>query len=180
MTTPGYAYAAADPSRAEHLVGNLALFTGILTVDRVTKVLVPYFLDLHQSIPVIPSVFNLTYVLNTGGAFGIMAGWDSPLRRIFFITASIVALGLLIHLYRHAGKSPHRSIRLSLAVITAGAMGNLYDRMMTGEVVDFLDFYVGSYHWPAFNVADSAITLGAGYLLYLYVTGRVDFPENGG
>jgi hypothetical protein len=88
------------------VIKDIALFTGILTLDRITKVLVPHFMDLYQSIEVIPSFFSLTYVLNTGGAFGILAGWDSPFRRIFFIAASIVALGLLIHLYRLARREP--------------------------------------------------------------------------
>lgn len=162
------------------MIKDIALFTGILTLDRITKVLVPHFMDLYQSIEVIPSFFSLTYVLNTGGAFGILAGWDSPFRRIFFIAASIVALGLLIHLYRLARREPSGAVRLSLVAITAGAGGNLYDRLITGRVVDFLDVYLGSYHWPAFNVADSAITVGAGSLLFLYVTGRAEFsqPEN--
>jgi signal peptidase II len=81
---------------------------------------------------------------------------------------------LLWFLYRQVARSPSRSLRLALVAIGGGAFGNLYDRALTGEVVDFLDFYLGSYHWPAFNVADIAISTGAVVLGYLYLTGRAD------
>lgn len=157
---------------------DLSLFIVILTADRVTKVLVPHFMDLYQSIPVIPSFIHLTYVRNTGGAFGVLAGWDSPLRRIFFTAASLAALFLLLHLYRHAVRSGSRSVRLALTAIGAGALGNLYDRIFSGGVVDFIDVFVGSLHWPSFNVADSAISIGAGVLLFLYLTGRIEDPAH--
>ena len=153
---------------------DLFLFILILTADRVTKVLVPHFMDLYESIPVIPSFIHLTYVRNTGGAFGILSGWDSPLRRIFFIVASLGALTLLLYLYRQTVRSGSRALRLSLTAIGAGAMGNLYDRIFSGGVVDFIDIFVGPYHWPSFNVADSAISVGAVTLLFLYMTGHID------
>ncbi len=150
------------------------LFILILTADRVTKVLVPNFMDLYESIPVIPSFIHLTYVRNPGGAFGILAGWDSHLRRIFFILASLGALTLLLHLYRHAVRSGSRPVRLAITAISAGAFGNLYDRVFSGGVVDFIDVFVGPYHWPSFNVADSAISVGAVTLLFLFLTGHID------
>ncbi|TNF46377.1 signal peptidase II [bacterium] len=153
---------------------DLFLFILILTADRVTKVLIPHFMDLYESIPVIPSFLHLTYVRNTGGAFGILAGWDSPLRRVFFIAASFGALMLLLHLYRHAVRSGSRPVRLSITAIGAGALGNLYDRVFSGGVVDFIDVFAGPYHWPSFNIADSAISVGAVALLYLYLTGHID------
>jgi len=153
---------------------DLFLFILILTADRVTKVLVPHFMDLYESIPVIPSFIHLTYVRNTGGAFGILAGWDSPLKKIFFIVASLGALTLLLYLYRQTVRSGSRALRLSLTAIGAGAMGNLYDRIFSGGVVDFIDIFVGPYHWPSFNVADSAISVGAVTLLFLYLTGHID------
>jgi len=153
---------------------DLSLFILILTADRVTKVLVPHFMDLYQSIPVIPSFFHLTYIRNTGGAFGILAGWDSPLKRIFFVAASLGALLLLLHLYRHAVRDGSRPVRLALTAIGAGALGNLYDRLFSGGVVDFIDIFIGSLHYPSFNVADSAITVGAAALLFLYLTGHID------
>lgn len=158
------------------MILDLLLFAAILAADRGTKLLIPAVMDLYTSIPVVPSLFHITYVRNSGGAFGILAGWDSPLRRAFFILASLAALALLVYMYLQALKAPGRALRLSLAAIAAGAIGNLYDRILTGEVVDFLDVFVGSYHWPAFNVADSAITVGACVLGYLFLTGRVDAP----
>ncbi len=149
-------------------------FAAILAADRITKALVPHFMELHQSIPVIPHFVNLTYVRNTGGAFGILATWDSPLRRGFFILASLAAMGLLVFLYRRAVSGSSRLLRFSLVAIGGGAFGNLYDRAVSGEVVDFIDVFIGSHHWPAFNVADSAISVGAVLLGYLYLTGRTD------
>jgi signal peptidase II len=156
------------------MIADLTLFGAIVAADRISKLIVPRFLDLHESIPVVSGLFNFTYVQNSGGAFGILASWDSPLRRGFFILASIAALVLLWILYRQAAASSSRSLRLALVAIGAGAFGNLYDRAFTGGVVDFLDFYLGTYHWPAFNIADSAISVGAVTLGYLYLTGKAD------
>jgi signal peptidase II len=156
------------------MIRDAIIFAAVITADRITKVIVPHFMDLHQSIPVIPNLFNFTYVRNTGGAFGILASWDSPMRRGFFIIASIAAIVLLWFLYRQAASSSSRLLRISLVSIGGGAFGNLYDRTVSGGVVDFLDFYIGSYHWPAFNIADSAISVGAIILAYLYFTGEAD------
>ncbi len=156
------------------MVLDITLFTLIILADRVTKLMIPKFMALHESIPLIKNFFHLTYVRNMGGAFGVLAGWDSPLRRVFFIVASIGALVLLGFLYKQALSSPYKGLRLSLVAIAGGAIGNLYDRLLMGEVVDFLDVFVGRYHWPAFNVADSAITVGACVLFFYYLTGRAD------
>jgi signal peptidase II len=153
---------------------DILLFSTILAADRITKAIIPRLMDLYQSITVVPGFFNITYVRNSGGAFGILAGWNSPFRRFFFILASIAALGLLIYLYRQAVRTATGYFRLAIVLIAAGAFGNLYDRAVTGEVVDFLDFFVGIHHYPAFNVADSAITVGGFLLAYLYLTGRTD------
>ncbi len=156
------------------MIGDISLFSVIIATDRLTKVLVPRFLELHSSVPVISGLFDITYARNSGGAFGLLSTWDSPLRRGFFIFASIAAMVLLWFLYRQVARSPSRSLRLALVAIGGGAFGNLYDRALTGEVVDFLDFYLGSYHWPAFNVADIAISTGAVILGYLYLTGKAE------
>jgi len=156
------------------MIRDSILFAAVITADRITKMIVSHFMDLHQSIPVIPNLFNFTYVKNTGGAFGILATWDSPMRRGFFIIASLAAIVLLWFLYRQAASGSSRLLRLSLVFIGGGAFGNLYDRAVSGEVVDFFDFYIGSYHWPAFNIADSGITVGAVILAYLFYTGDAD------
>ena len=156
------------------MVRDAIIFVVIIAGDRITKIIVPHFMDLHQSIPVIPNLFSFTYVRNTGGAFGILATWDSPLRRFFFIIASIAAIILLFYLYKQALSGSSPLLRISLVFIGGGAFGNLYDRAVTGEVVDFLDLYLGSWHWPAFNIADSAIVVGAVILAWLYFTGEAD------
>ena len=162
------------------MIGDISLFSFIVAADRITKVMVPRFLELHGSVPVISGLFDITYARTSGGAFGLLSAWDSPLRRGFFIFASIAALVLLLFLYRQAARSSSRSLRLALVAIGGGAFGNLYDRAFTGEVVDFLDFYLGSWHWPAFNVADIAISTGAVILGYLYLTGKADAILNSG
>ena len=156
---------------------DLPILLVILATDRITKIIVPRLMDLHQSVPVVPGFFHITYVRNTGAAFGILSGWNSPYRRLFFILASIAAIALLFFLYRQAAAGSSRYLRLSIVLIAAGALGNLYDRAITGHVVDFFDLFAGSYHWPAFNVADSSITVGVLVLGYLYLTGRLDAPS---
>jgi len=156
------------------MIRDAFIFAAVIAADRITKAMVPHFMDLHQSIPVVPDLFNLTYVLNTGGAFGILAGWDNPMRRGFFIIASVAAIALLGYLYRQAARGSSSVLRISFVLIGAGAFGNLYDRAVSGQVVDFLDFYAGSWHWPAFNIADSAISVGAMLLVYLYLTGEAE------
>ena len=147
----------------------LLIASGIILLDQVTKGLVTDRFLLHENLEVIPGFFNLTYIRNTGGAFGLLAGKASTLRTVLFLAVSCVALGIVFHLYR---KTPPGKpwLEAALAMTFGGALGNLIDRLRFGEVVDFLDFYVGTWHWPAFNVADSAITVGVGifcfYLLF--------------
>lgn len=129
----------------------------ILVLDQITKLYVDANFRLHESIPVIDGLFNLTYVRNKGAAFGIFA--DSAVRIPFFITVSIIAmLGILWYLSRL--RNDQRLAVFSLSLVFAGAVGNLIDRIRLGEVIDFLDVYWQTHHWPAFNVADSAITVG--------------------
>ena len=136
------------------------LFVACLVVlaDQVTKAMVVSNLNLYEVRPVLQEFFNITYITNTGAAFGFMAGSDKW-RHIFFQVISIVALGGLVYLYR---SSRNRSYPLlwGISLVFGGALGNLIDRIRYRSVIDFLDFYVGSYHWPAFNLADSAITVG--------------------
>lgn len=156
------------------MIKDAVILTAVLAADRVTKIIVPHLMDLHQSVPVIPGLFSFTYLRNTGGAFGILATWDSPMRRGFFIIASLAALALLVFLYKQALSASSPFLRLSLVLIAGGAFGNLYDRVVSGRVVDFLDFYLGNWHWPAFNVADSAISIGAILLAVLYFRGELE------
>jgi len=102
-------------------------------------------------------------VRNTGGAFGIFGGEKGGLGSILFILVSLIAIGSILFLFVRL-KEDEKTLSLSLSLILSGAIGNLIDRLRIGEVVDFLDFYLFSFHWPAFNIADSAICLGIGLM----------------
>lgn len=143
----------------------LALLGGtIVAVDQATKLSVMQSMRLHESIPIVPNLFSLTYIRNPGAAFGLLAGSSNAFRMVFFGVTSLFALGLLgTILYRLPEKDWMG--QLSIAGILGGAIGNLIDRLRYGEVIDFLDVYVDSYHWPAFNVADSAISVGVVFLI---------------
>ena len=132
----------------------------VLLLDRITKWAVASNIALHDSVPVVPGCFRLTHVQNTGAAFGLFAESAAQWKVGALVTFSVLALIVVSALlWRNSHSLSTTTIGLSL--ILGGAMGNLWDRMISGHVVDFLDFYVGSYHWPAFNVADSAIVIGA-------------------
>jgi signal peptidase II len=132
----------------------------ILLLDRLAKWSVASSIPLHDSVTVIPGCFRLTHVENTGAAFGLFAESTAQWKIGALVSFSVIALMVVSALlWKHSHSLSTTTIGLSL--ILGGATGNLWDRMMTGHVVDFLDFYVGTYHWPAFNVADSAIVIGA-------------------
>lgn len=139
---------------------HLALAAAIVVLDLATKYLVQRSLSLHESIVVIPNFFRITHVQNRGAAFGLFADSPSEWKLLFLIVFSIVALVVVSTLL---WKSSHTlsTTGLGLAFILGGALGNLWDRVVHGYVVDFLDFHIGSFHWPAFNVADTAIVGGA-------------------
>ena len=136
----------------------------LIALDRVTKLAVSENMQLYDSTAVIGGFFNLVHTRNTGIAFSMLAD-SQPFVKDYIIPAfSTVALGFIVYLFCRTGHTGARTLT-GLSLIVAGAAGNLYDRFAYGYVVDFLDFYVASYHWPAFNVADSCITIGAGLLL---------------
>jgi signal peptidase II len=135
----------------------------ILALDQYTKHKVQQKIHLYQTIKVIDGFFNLTHLRNPGGAFGILAGQKDGIRSFFFIGAALTAVGVILYLF-HKVKGHERTLSLSLSLILSGALGNLIDRIRYGEVVDFLDFHLFSYHWPTFNIADSAITIGIGLM----------------
>jgi len=144
----------------------LVVVAGVITLlDQFTKGIVLHYLPYNKTIPVIKGFFNITHVLNPGGAFGLMANLNPVLRGIIFLFISSMAVGIIFYFYR---KTPEKYSLLSaaFALIFGGAIGNLIDRVRFGMVVDFLDFYAGNLHWPAFNVADSAITIGICIFLY--------------
>jgi signal peptidase II len=136
----------------------------VLVLDQVTKSLVIHSVPLHQSIPVIRGFFNITHVKNTGAAFGVFSGYTSPVRTLFFTAITIAALAFIILIYRKV-RTNRVLVPFCLSLIMAGALGNMVDRIRWGYVTDFLDLYWRTYRWPAFNVADSAITIGICLLL---------------
>ncbi len=139
----------------------------IIVVDQITKIYIDSSMYLHQSISIIPGYFNLTYIRNPGAAFGIMGTMSSGFRIIFFFLTSVLAMGLLITIFLRLDPQDWWG-QLTIASIFGGAIGNFIDRLQYGEVIDFLDFYINGYHWPAFNVADSAISVGVVSLLLLF------------
>jgi signal peptidase II len=138
---------------------------GIILLDQFTKGLILRYLPFNNTIPVIKDFFNITHIHNPGGAFGLMANLSPTLRSIIFLFISSLAAGLIFYFYK---KTPanYSWLAAAFALIFGGAIGNLIDRIRFGMVIDFLDFYVGNLHWPAFNIADSAISIGIGIFLY--------------
>jgi len=139
----------------------LALIVGstVLVLDQITKALVENLMHLYQSIEIVPYFAHLTYLKNTGAAFGVLAGTRSPVRMVFFVLVSSVAIGCVLYLLKNL-RPGRTSVVTSLALILGGAVGNLIDRLRMGEVIDFIDLHWHHLHWPAFNVADSSITIG--------------------
>ena len=143
----------------------------VVPLDQITKFYISSSMSLHDSFPVIDGLFNITYVRNTGAAFGFLAK-ASPMIRCTFLIAVTVAVILLIIYYIWKIKAEEKLFVFPLSLILGGAVGNLIDRVHFGYVIDFLDFYIGSYHWPAFNVADSAISIGAIILIFEVLKGK--------
>jgi signal peptidase II len=150
----------------------------IVVVDQITKAIVDRTMALHHSIPLVDGLFNLTYVRNTGAAFGIFAGSHEVFRRPFLIGVSIVAIGFILVMFKRL-REDATGLAVALAFILGGAIGNLIDRIVYGEVIDFLDVYWSNYHWPAFNIADSFITIGVTITLFYLIRAKDDDPFAG-
>lgn len=150
--------------------------TAIVILDQITKLWIQDHLVLYTTHPVVPGFFNLVHVLNRGAAFGFLNRSDIQWQTYFFFAATALAVLIIFHLLRMA-RDDDKLLITGLGCILGGAIGNLIDRIKTGEVVDFLDFYWKSYHWPAFNVADIAIFLGSLGLLAAFY--RLRRPTSG-
>jgi len=142
----------------------LLVVGSILILDRWSKTRIVEKFHLNESISVIDGFFNITYVRNTGVAFGILSGISSPLKSALLPAFTGLA-AILVVIYSLRSSPRNRLLQLALSLILGGALGNLYDRLTYGYVIDFLEFYAGSYSWPSFNVADAAISTGVGLLL---------------
>jgi signal peptidase II len=139
------------------------LVFAVLILDRWTKLLIQKRFDLNESISVIDGFFNITYVRNTGVAFGIFSSISSPAKSVLLSIFTACA-AVVVVTYSVRSPARNRLLQIALSLILGGALGNLYDRLAYGYVVDFLELYAGSYHWPSFNVADSAISIGVALL----------------
>ena len=142
----------------------LIILLWILSVDQWTKYSIQSRLTLHHTVPVVKGFFNLTHVRNPGGAFGILAGDQGGLGASLFLIVSLVAIGIIL-LFFFKTKDDEDILYLAFSLVLAGAIGNLIDRFRYGEVIDFLDFHLFSFHWPAFNIADSVICVGMGLIV---------------
>jgi signal peptidase II len=153
---------------------NYFLFIGlaliVVLIDQASKSLASSQLAPRQILSVIPGFFNIVLVKNRGMAFGIFNQAHSGLSSMFLLAATIAAIGVILFFFWV--KKDHLWLTIGLSLILGGAVGNLIDRIQLGYVIDFLDFFVAGYHWPAFNVADSAVTVGTFWLLFNLIRGK--------
>jgi signal peptidase II len=151
-----------QPARPRRL--EIWLPIAIVAVDQLTKAVVRSQLAMYQTIPIVPGVVNITHVRNTGAAFGILNAADFPFKTVVI---AVVATAAMIAVGMYAASLAHHQLvaRLGLALIIGGAAGNLIDRVVDGSVVDFVDVYWRTYHFWAFNVADSAISIGVAIMI---------------
>lgn len=146
----------------------------VIVFDQITKSMVSDSLQLFQSIPIMPSL-NLVLAHNSGAAFSFLSdagGWQ---RWFFAVIAMVVSVVIVVWLKRL--KSSERRLAVALSLVLGGAVGNVWDRIVHGYVIDFIDVYYGDWHWPAFNVADSAICVGAALLIIDALFNRNDPPQ---
>ena len=145
-----------EPMRLRYQI-LLAVSALVLVLDQLTKIYIDRTMELHSSITVIEGFFNITYLRNKGAAFGILA--DSAWRLPFFLLVSTIAVAVILVVIKRL-RDDQVLNAASLSLIFSGALGNLIDRVRLGEVIDFLDVHWKGHHWPAFNIADSAICVG--------------------
>ena len=132
----------------------------MIAADQLTKAIVRYVLAPYESLPVIPGLIDLTHVLNSGVAFGLLNELDLPFKNVVTTILAALALAGIAYYARHV-RMEERLARLGLSLILGGAVGNLLDRLIAGRVIDFVDVYWQGWHFWAFNVADASITIGA-------------------
>jgi signal peptidase II len=142
------------------------IMIALVALDQATKTIIARTVDLYESITVIPGFFNITRIYNKGAIFGTFSQANNKLVFALLTAASLAALALVVCYFF---KTPvgDKLMKVALTLIMAGALGNQFDRLIRGHVIDFLDFYVGKAHWPFFNAADSCITIGACLMLVI-------------
>jgi signal peptidase II len=152
----------------------------VILLDQASKLVIIRALRLGQGIAVFPGFFDIVFVLNPGAAFGFLATLSDQVRNPFFILISVAAV-ILILAYHTRYPHPHPLVSVGLGLILGGAIGNLVDRLRYGMVVDFLDVHVFQYHWPAFNIADSAISIGVSLMILdMLLDWRRERPKGSG
>jgi signal peptidase II len=139
-----------------------------LILDQVSKLLILLKVPYGGTVPLIPGLLNFVHVHNRGAAFGLLSGWSAHFAWLFFVLTTGLVLVVLGYLLWRLPED-QRLATLGYSLILTGALGNLIDRIRLGEVVDFIDVYYGHYHWPAFNVADSMVCVGAAVLVWLII-----------
>jgi signal peptidase II len=151
----------------------------VVLLDVVTKAYIVSTMFLHESFAVIEGFLNITYVRNPGAAFGILSSASPGFRITFFLSITIAVIGMILY---YIWKSHDKEIfeTFTLSLILSGALGNMIDRVRFGEVIDFIDVYVGPHHWPAFNVADSAISVGAAFLIFSLLRHKEEVAASSG
>ena len=153
----------------------LLIALAVLLLDRITKWAIAQTIPLEDAVNIVPGFFRLTHLENTGAAFSLFADSSSPFRTTLLIAFSVAALSVVSVLLWKDRRVFH-SGTLALSLILGGAVGNLWDRIANGKVTDFLDFYIGIHHWPPFNIADSAIVVGA-LLLFMRMLRKDHRPQ---
>jgi signal peptidase II len=153
----------------------LLITVALFVADRASKLWIESHLTLHDSFSVIPGIFNIVHTQNPGAAFGMFATASPAVRFGVLIVASLAMMGIIAQMLWQATASvaaASTTLRLALTLVLGGALGNLYDRLRFDRVTDFLQVFLGSYEWPSFNVADSAICVGATLLAIDMLWGR--------
>ena len=142
------------------------IMIALVALDQATKHIIAQTVDLYESVTVIPGFFNITRIHNKGAIFGSFSQANNKLVFALLTAASLAALALVVY-YFFKTPAGDKLMKVALTLIMAGALGNQFDRLIRGHVIDFLDFYVGKAHWPFFNAADSCITIGACLMLVI-------------
>ena len=138
----------------------LFFVSGVLIVmDQYTKLMVSLHIPLNYSVKVVEGFFNFTHIRNSGVAFGLFASQQSEYKALMFIAISTIAIIAILVIFHQTPKEK-KMVQTGLILIFSGAIGNLIDRILHGEVIDFVDFFINRHHFPAFNIADSCITVG--------------------
>ncbi len=151
----------------------------LVAVDQITKFVLASYIPHGGSHNIIPGFFNLNHVRNRGAIFGFFNQPGSSWTFILLTLFSLMALGLVVYYFFKVPRS-EKLLKVALSLVLGGALGNIMDRLFRGYVIDFLDFFIGKYHWPSFNVADSCISVGAILLVFIFFfrKGQTCFPRS--